>query len=195
MDAVTLASHRLPVSLLVASIVAGALVAACGGGGLERPRGSDRRDRSRRRHQRRLGGKPATPPTAQPVATEQASDEAPAEGTSTPEPAATDVRAPTETPTPRASDGSTAPAEGRWIEVDVTNYVVRLMDGATVMQEIAPVAVGVADRHRRLRVDTDGALLRVQQDRSRWRTTRRTTRTSATGSASTRRRPTASTRS
>ena len=29
-----------------------------------------------------------------------------------------------------------------WIDVDVTTYVVRLMDGENVVQEIAPVAVG-----------------------------------------------------
>ena len=34
------------------------------------------------------------------------------------------------------------PTEGRWIEVDVTRFVVRLMDGASVVREIAPVAVG-----------------------------------------------------
>lgn len=45
--------------------------------------------------------------------------------------------------TPLALDGSTAPAEGRWIDVNVTTYVVRLMDGATAVQEIAPVGVGV----------------------------------------------------
>ncbi|TAK57209.1 MAG: hypothetical protein EPO22_12525, partial [Dehalococcoidia bacterium] len=41
-----------------------------------------------------------------------------------------------------AGDASLRPTEGRWIEVDVTNFVVRLMDGATVVREIAPVAVG-----------------------------------------------------
>ena len=42
-------------------------------------------------------------------------------------------------PTP---DGSVAPASERWIDVDVTNYVVRLMDGETVLREVSPVAVG-----------------------------------------------------
>ena len=31
---------------------------------------------------------------------------------------------------------------GRWIEVDVTRFVVRLMDGKQVVREIGPVAVG-----------------------------------------------------
>jgi hypothetical protein len=42
-------------------------------------------------------------------------------------------------PTP---DGSVAWASERWIDVDVTNFVVRLMDGKTVLREISPVAVG-----------------------------------------------------
>ena len=42
-------------------------------------------------------------------------------------------------PTP---DGSVARASERWIDVDVTNFVVRLMDGETVLREISPVAVG-----------------------------------------------------
>jgi hypothetical protein len=35
-----------------------------------------------------------------------------------------------------------APTTGRWIDVDVTNYRVRLMDGTQVLQTISPVAVG-----------------------------------------------------
>lgn len=42
------------------------------------------------------------------------------------------------TPAPAA-----APTEGRWIDVDVTNFVVRLMDGTATVQEIAPIGVGV----------------------------------------------------
>ena len=34
------------------------------------------------------------------------------------------------------------PSTGRWIDVDVTKYVVRLMDGQRAMREIGPVAVG-----------------------------------------------------
>ena len=52
--------------------------------------------------------------------------------------------APTSSPTPEATPpaDSLAPAEGRWIDVDVTRFVVRLMDGTAVTREIAPVAVG-----------------------------------------------------
>ncbi|MHB8377987.1 MAG: L,D-transpeptidase [Dehalococcoidia bacterium] len=48
------------------------------------------------------------------------------------------------TPAPAADPAQEAlrPATGRWIEVDLTHYIVRLMDGATVVQTIAPVAVG-----------------------------------------------------
>jgi hypothetical protein len=58
--------------------------------------------------------------------------------TATAEPSAslTDVAS---SPTP---DGSVAWASERWIDVDVTNFVVRLMDGETVLREVSPVAVG-----------------------------------------------------
>ncbi len=79
------------------------------------------------------GGKPAAPPSA-------ATD---AVATDTVEPAASEAPAATATPAqPLTSDGSSAPTEGRWIDVDVTKFVVRLMDGATVTREIGPVAVG-----------------------------------------------------
>ena len=35
-----------------------------------------------------------------------------------------------------------APSTGRWIDVDVTRYVVKLMNGVDTVQTIAPVAVG-----------------------------------------------------
>jgi hypothetical protein len=83
-----------------------------------------------------IGGKGAMPTaTATPVATDTPEPAAPTVAPATEEPPA----APTNTPAPPS-----APSEGRWIEVDVTNYVVRLMDGQTVVQEIAPVGVGVA---------------------------------------------------
>jgi len=63
-----------------------------------------------------VGGKPAAPPTGVPA-----------------------VAAPTSTPQPPAT---AAPTSGRWIDVDVTRYVVRLMDGPTVLKTIGPVAVG-----------------------------------------------------
>jgi len=92
-----------------------------------------------------IGGKPATPPAA------FATPEAEVAATTDAEPA-TEIAAateefateavPTVAPSPLASDGSSAPVSGRWIEVDVTAYVVRLMDGATVVREITPVGVG-----------------------------------------------------
>lgn len=84
------------------------------------------------------GGKPAVPSTAAPAAPDVAA-------TATEPPAAAANESPAATSTPRAqlaSDGSTAPTQGRWIEVDVTRFVVRLMDGSSVVREIAPVAVG-----------------------------------------------------
>ncbi len=69
--------------------------------------------------------------------------------TSTPSPTATPTPArtadPTATPTatPRAAVvPPKAPEAGRWIDVDVTRFVVRLMDGKQVTKEIGPVAVG-----------------------------------------------------
>ena len=68
--------------------------------------------------------------------------------TSTPTPAATaPARTPeptaTPTPTPRAAVvPPKAPETGRWIDVDVTRFIVRLMDGKQVTKEIGPVAVG-----------------------------------------------------
>lgn len=58
------------------------------------------------------------------------------EATSSPTPAVTPAA------TPRAVVPAKAPESGRWIDVDVTRYVVRLMDGKQVLREIGPVAVG-----------------------------------------------------
>ena len=76
-----------------------------------------------------IGGKPATPPTA-------AADTTPAADQPTTDAGTT---APTATSSP---DTSLRPTEGHWIEVDVTSFVVRLMDGTSVVREISPVAVG-----------------------------------------------------
>ena len=46
--------------------------------------------------------------------------------------------------TPRPSNVSKPPVAGRWIDVDVSRFIVRLMDGTSVRQEIGPVAVGAA---------------------------------------------------
>ena len=81
------------------------------------------------------GGKPAAPPPAATGAAATVTDE--------PAPSATEAPAATATSVPPlTSDGSSAPTEGRWIDVDVTTFAVRLMDGASVVREIAPVAVG-----------------------------------------------------
>lgn len=95
-----------------------------------------------------LGGKPAPPvavsPTAlEPAPTDEAGTEIPAADPTTAPEDPTAIP-PTPAATAAASDGSSAPTEGRWIEVDVTNYVVRLMDGQTVVEEVGPVGVGVA---------------------------------------------------
>ena len=83
-----------------------------------------------------FGGKPAAPP-APPAADPTASTAAtPAAGST---PAANSTPEAEATPT---GDAALKPAEGRWIEVDVTNFVVRLMDGTSVVREISPVAVG-----------------------------------------------------
>jgi len=71
-----------------------------------------------------LGGKPAAPTNA---ATSAAAST----------PGAVSTRAATP-----ATDSSPQPTQGRWIDVDVTNFVVRLMDGTTTVNEISPVAVG-----------------------------------------------------
>lgn len=93
------------------------------------------------------GGKPAAPPTA---TTE------PPQNEPTPPPAQTPAIEPTAvavepTATPQALG---PPTTGRWIDVDVSNFVVRLMDGAAIVEEIAPVGVGV-------QIDT-GAYLSTQ---------------------------------
>lgn len=91
-----------------------------------------------------LGGKPAAPPSPAASPTPPPGV-ASADGVPTPSPAvpATGAAGPSPTPAPvLASDGSVAPASGRWIEVDVTTFTVRLMDGATVLREFSPVAVG-----------------------------------------------------
>jgi hypothetical protein len=58
----------------------------------------------------------------------------PAEATATAEPAPTQPDAP--------EVAVDAPTDGRWIEVDVTRFVVRLMEGDSVLETIGPVAVG-----------------------------------------------------
>ncbi len=45
-------------------------------------------------------------------------------------------------PDPAYTPDAQAPTEGRWIDVDLTRFVVRLMDGGDVLRSIGPVAVG-----------------------------------------------------
>jgi hypothetical protein len=60
----------------------------------------------------------------------------------TPEPTPTAVatRVPTPVPAPVRPIGP--PTAGRWIDVDVTRFMVRLMDGTRPVREIGPVGVG-----------------------------------------------------
>ena len=46
------------------------------------------------------------------------------------------------TAAPVLHDNTQPPQSGRWIDVDVTQYVVKLMDGQAVVRRIGPVAVG-----------------------------------------------------
>jgi lipoprotein-anchoring transpeptidase ErfK/SrfK len=55
---------------------------------------------------------------------------------------ATPSATPTPSPTPSLPADVKEPTAGRWIEVDVTHYVVRLMEGRKVIEQIGPVAVG-----------------------------------------------------
>jgi hypothetical protein len=56
-------------------------------------------------------------------------------GATAPEPAPTSPPGQPGTMPPR-------PTSGRWIDVDLTRYVVQLMDGSNVLRTIGPVAVG-----------------------------------------------------
>jgi L,D-transpeptidase catalytic domain len=83
------------------------------------------------------GAAPAAPtdsagPSSAPVTS------APATPTLTPDQAAPSPR----TPLTPAADSAAAPSSGQWIDVDVTNFTVSLMDGRTPVRTISPVAVG-----------------------------------------------------
>jgi L,D-transpeptidase-like protein len=80
------------------------------------------------------GGQPADTPTSVPDTT----DEAASDPTEAPPTAAI------ATSTPEPPTAASAPSSGRWIDVDVTNFSVRLMDGESAVRAIAPVGVGVA---------------------------------------------------
>jgi hypothetical protein len=83
-----------------------------------------------------IGGKPQTPPAARPPG------DSPHAATPTPEAGVPTPGPPGPPQTPKTADGSLPPTEGHWIDVDVTRFAVRLMDGTAVLREIAPVAVG-----------------------------------------------------
>jgi hypothetical protein len=120
--------HRLLLILIVAAILAW-IVMSCSSGSIAQlggvtiePLGSPTAAGTP------VGGKPATPPAA---------------ATATPA-ASTSNTTPNATPATvvSATDPGLAPTEGQWIEVDVTKFIVRLMDGRSVVREIGPVAVG-----------------------------------------------------
>jgi len=83
------------------------------------------------------GGQPPRTATAAPAAVP--TDEPPP----TEAPPIASIATSTTEPAP-TSPPAAPPTTGRWIDVDVANYAVRLMDGETVQREIAPVGVGVA---------------------------------------------------
>lgn len=121
---------RYALPLLLAIVVL-SLVAACGGDdGNESPTVT-----------------PETPTSVAPSPTAVASAATP-----TPEPSPTEAPPeptppppePTLPPPPPGPTAVAAPAvTQRWIDVNVTTFVVRLMEGETVLREIAPVGVGV----------------------------------------------------
>lgn len=57
-------------------------------------------------------------------------------------PAPVATATPTAAATPAVALPAGIPSQARWIEIDVTRFTVRLMDGARTVQEIGPVGVG-----------------------------------------------------
>ena len=84
-----------------------------------------------------FGGKPAA--TASP--TDHTTPTAP-EASATPETQQDATAAPAIATAQPVATPDLAPTAGRWIDVDVTRFVVRLMDGTRAVRAIAPVAVG-----------------------------------------------------
>jgi hypothetical protein len=118
--------------LLIVLAAAGVFVAACGSGNAPSSAAGVT-----------VEARATQPPTTQSPAEEtpafSASSASPAAEAPAAEPAATE---PAPEPTAVVAADPLAPTEGRWIDVDVTRFVVRLMDGPAVVREIAPVAVG-----------------------------------------------------
>ena len=89
-----------------------------------------------------LGGKTAEPSATVTVAPDDTPTSAPEPPPAEPEVVSTPVPPPPPAPT-ATSVPVGPPAVGRWIDVDVTNFMVKLMDGPVVLQEIGPIGVGV----------------------------------------------------
>ena len=135
--------HRIPAfaSFAVVVLALGVGAVACGSGSSARAKGGVTIEplASSTALVVPTGGKPADPaPTPTVGSAPTPPDE---EATTAPaaEPTATAAAEPA---APLASDGSSAPTDGRWIDVNVAAFVVRLMDGARVTREIGPVGVG-----------------------------------------------------
>lgn len=79
-----------------------------------------------------------TPPSAPPTATIAAAT--PATAPTAAPTAAKTLTAAVAAPKPPPA---TAPTSGKWIDVDVTRFTVKLMDGKEVLREVGPVGVGV----------------------------------------------------
>jgi hypothetical protein len=126
---------QTPLLALWFAVVAAVAAAACGSGDASSRGGVTVEPIASPTTTILLGGKPAGPPTptAEPAETLTVASEPPGE----PVAMATPIPEPTSTPA-----SSAPPKTGRWIDVDVTNFVVRMMDGETVVQELEPVGVG-----------------------------------------------------
>jgi hypothetical protein len=119
---------------LLLMLMAGALalfVMSCGGGGGAKPAVTiEPLATSPPARLTAFGGKPANDVAAASVSEASATPGPQREATAAP-----DTAQPAATP-------DLARTTGRWIDVDVTRFVVRLMDGTSAVREIAPVAVG-----------------------------------------------------
>jgi L,D-transpeptidase catalytic domain len=93
----------------------------------------------------RAGGKPAAP-QARSDATSSPGDETDSEAlgaTAVRDGDATVTADETATADETVTAAVVAPTDGRWIDVNVSDFAVHLMEGSNVMRTIAPVAVGV----------------------------------------------------
>ena len=146
-------SSRLSSLLTVGLTAIAVSLAACGDLSMPQPPGASTVSSSAPRSASiARGGKPAAPAGQRSDATSATEDDAQSEAL-----AATSVRegdasmATDETVTAgetavadqTATAGVVAPTDGRWIDVNVSDFAVHLMEGRTVIRTIAPVAVGV----------------------------------------------------